>query len=139
MKHLLFVCMLFCTAAQAQLFVQGAAGMTNKFFSAELQAGYRVKQVLFSAGYTSIQFVSDQPVLLNVRTGVLLRHTVVYGGYVKSMRSTDAKNLNRNTFQVGMQQHFCFYDKGNFYLTAGYTYPNYVSAGVGMTYNLFLE
>lgn len=137
MKKLLTLFLLLGSGVSAQPWTQASAGLTDKFFGAELQVGYRYKQAALSVGYTSIQFVSDQPVLFNVRAGAVVDRFFFYGGYVRSVRSTDNKSLNRHTWQVGAQYHFCFYDRGNFYITGNYTQPAIISAGVGMTYNLF--
>lgn len=138
MKYLLITILLLSgIEAQSQVWTQASVGMTDKFFSSELQVGYRYKQVAVSAGYTSVQFVSDQPVLFDVRAGVVVDRFFLYGGYVRSMRSADNKSLNSNTWQAGAQVHFCFYDRGNFYFTGVYTNPKIISVGLGMTYNLF--
>lgn len=136
----LLLLLFFMTAATvySQPWVQGSAGMTNRYFSGELQAGIRFGAFAASAGYNSLQFDSDQPVLLSARAGVLLdERWFLFAGYVRVLQSSDNKELNSNSWQVGGQYHFGFYDRGSFYVTSFYTWPDYVSAGVGMTFNLF--
>lgn len=153
---LLFVCLLCLIAAtgKAQVFVNGGAGMTNKYFSGELQLGVKVKSNIsltsdefdikilpknatLSVGYISLQLASDQPALFNVRAGYLLNENWhVFGGFVRVMQSLDNKALNSNAWQAGFQYHFVFYDRGTIYTGATYTTNKMVSVSLGMSFNL---
>jgi hypothetical protein len=124
------------SAAKAQVFAELGAGMTNKYFSAELQAGYRYHNLIASAGFISIPN-NTQPVLFNLRGGVLLNErAMIYAGYVRNQMSTDFKWLNKNGWQVGAQYHMCHFDKGTVYIRANYTSGDYFSGHIGMSYNL---
>lgn len=131
---LLFI--LISLTGKSQVFAEMGAGMTNKYFSAELQAGYRYSNVFASAGFITIPN-NTQPVLFNIRAGLFLQErAMIYAGYVRNQMSTDFKWLNKNGWQVGAQYHFAHFDKGTVYIGANYTSGNYVSAMLGMSYNL---
>lgn len=131
---LLFI--LISITGKSQVFAELGAGMTNKYFSAELQAGYRYNNLIASAGFISIPN-NTQPVLFNLRGGLFLNErAMIYAGYVRNQMSTDFKNLNKNGWQIGAQYHMLHFDKGTVYIGANYTSGNYVSGQVGMSYNL---
>lgn len=121
---------------KAQVFVLGGAGISNKYFSAELQAGYRYQQTTVSLGYIALP-ERTQPALFNVRAGYVIAERVhVYGSYVKVMYSLDDKSRNSNTWQAGAQYLFSHYDRGSFYVGANYTGNKMLSAHIGMTFQL---
>lgn len=127
---------LIALKSDAQVFVFGGAGVSNKYFSAELQAGYRYQNYTASIGYIALP-ERTQPALFNVRAGYVIAERVhVYAGYVKVMYSLDDKSRNSNTWQVGTQYLFSHYDRGSFYIGANYTGNKMLSAHVGMTFNL---
>lgn len=140
--YILALIIMFLIAAlsgKAQPFVFGGAGMTNKYFSAELQAGYNVRNATISIGYIALPD-NGQPALFNIRTGYVLANKLhVYGGYVRVLQSSDDKSRNSNTWQAGAQYLFCKYDRGSFYVAANYTGNKMISCHVGMTYNLVKE
>ena len=122
--------------AYGQLVVSGGAGITNKYFSAELQAGWRFANSTLTAGYIALPD-NSQPALFNIRAGQVINNTVhVYAGYVRVMRSSDNKEMNSNTWQVGAQYLFCRYKNGCFYAGGTYTGNGMVSAHIGMAMNL---
>lgn len=135
---LVFILMFLIGAisSKAQVILLGGAGMSNKYFSAELQAGYRFNNATLTAGYIALP-EDNQPALFNVRAGYVIAERVhVYGGYVKVMYSMDDKSRNSNTWQVGAQYLFCYYDRGSFYFGGNYTGNKMISAHVGMTFQL---
>jgi hypothetical protein len=112
-------------------------GVTDKYFSGELQVGARVHNSTITAGYTSLQLASDQPVLFNIRAGQVLYNRVhVYAGYVRVQYSFDDKQRNYDSWQAGAQYLFPPFKHGCFYIGAGYTGNGMVSAHVGLAYNL---
>lgn len=132
----LIIFMAIAYTGKSQVFAELGAGMTNKYFSAELQVGYRYNNLIASAGFISIPN-NTQPVLLNIRAGVVMQERVIiYAGYVRNQMSTDFKWLNKNAWQVGAQYHMCHFDKGTVYIGANYTSGNYFSGHIGMSYNL---
>lgn len=138
-KHIvLFILLIIMIAlkSDAQIFVIGGAGVSNKYFSAELQAGYRYQQSTLSIGYIALP-ERTQPALFIVRAGYVIAECVhVYGGYVKVMYSLDDKSRNSNTWQAGVQYLFSHYDCGSFYVGANYTGNKMLSAHIGMTFQL---
>ncbi len=138
-NHYILALIIFLAVAatgKAQVFAELGAGMTNKYFSAELQAGYRYNNIIVSAGFISIPN-NTQPVLFNIRAGAFIQErALLYAGYVRNQMSTDFKWLNKNGWQVGAQYHMMHFDKGTVYIGANYTSGNYVSGQVGMSYNL---
>lgn len=138
---LLWLSLMFLIAkkSDAQVFVFGGAGASNKYFSAELQAGYRLGNYTASIGYIALP-ERTQPALFNVRTGYVIAERVhVYGGYVRVMYNLDDKSRNSSTWQAGAQYLFCKYDRGSFYLGANYTGNKMISGHVGMSFNLVKE
>lgn len=131
------ICLMFAASKGfSQTWVQGGAGMTNKYFSADLQVGYRLQNFTASAGYIALP-KNDQPALFNLRAGYVVAERLhAYAGYVRVMQSSDDKSLNSNSWQVGAQYLFAHYDRGTFYVAANYTGNGMVSAHVGMTWNL---
>ncbi len=86
---------------------------------------------------------ASQPALFNARTGVVLNKNgnnkyLIYAGGVRVLKSTDYKEQNYYTWQVGGQWHFAYYDRGTFYVTGIYS-PKFISYGIGMSYNLFKD
>lgn len=133
---MIVVFILISLTGKSQVFAELGAGMTNKYFSAELQAGYRYNNLIASAGFISIPN-NSQPVLFNVRAGVMIQErAMIYAGYVRNQMSTDFKWLNKNAWQVGAQYHMLHFDKGTVYIGANYTSGNYMSVMVGFSYNL---
>jgi hypothetical protein len=131
---------LFLNFSSHGQFVELAPALTNGRLGMELQVGYRVGDFFTSVGYTAVLNAS-QPALFNLRTGAVLNKNgrnnyLIYAGAVRVLKSTDYKEKNYYTWQVGGQWHFCYYDKGTFYVTAIYS-PKFISYGVGMSYNLF--
>lgn len=122
--------------ATAQMFCEIGPGVTNGYFSGELQAGYRYGNTIASVGYIAIPN-NTQPVLFNVRGGLFLKERVMmYAGYVRVMQSSDMKQLNYNTWQFGAQYHMLHFDRGTFYIGSTYSGDKRISAHIGMTYNL---
>ena len=131
----LIIILLVSQCSHAQFAIQGGAGITNGFFSAELQAGARIHQSIVTAGYIAPPN-NTQPAYFNVRAGHIIAESLhIYGGYVRSIQSTDNKELNKNHWQAGVQYHFCKYDGGSFYAGVNYTSLNIVSAQVGMAWH----
>jgi len=121
---------------KSQPFAEFGAGMTNKYFNAELQAGYRFHNLITSVGFITIPD-NSQPVLFNVRVGSMIQERVmIYTGYVRNQMSTDVKSMNKHAWQIGAQYHMLHFDKGTVYAGANYTSGNYVSGTIGMSYNL---
>lgn len=136
MKSILCLFLLVSFNADSQVFVLGGAGISNKYFSAELQTGYRYQQTTLSIGYIALP-EQNQPALFNIRAGYVIAERVhVYGGYVKVMYSLDDKSRNSNTWQVGTQYLFSHYDRGSFYAGVNYTGNKMLSAHLGMTFQL---
>ena len=136
-KLLLFALVATSLTAQAQLNVTFAPAMTNKYLGGELQVGYRKNNTFISTGYIAMLH-NSQPALFNVRGGVIVKErALLYAGYVRHHKSNHDKWLNYDTWQLGGQYHFCFYDKGTFFITCTYTNPGFTTVGVGMSYNLF--
>lgn len=128
--------LLVAATGKAQFNIAGGAGMTNKYFSAELQVGYRLHSTVIQAGYISIP-KDDQPVLFNLRIGqVIQERWLLYGGYVREQMSVDQKWRNHHRWQVGAQYHMLHYDRGTVYVAANYTSGARVSGHVGMSFNL---
>ena len=122
--------------ATAQMFCEIGPGVTNGYFSGELQAGYRYGNTIATVGYIAIPN-NTQPVLFNVRGGMILKERLLmYAGYVRVMQSSDMKQLNYNTWQVGAQYHMLHFDRGTFYIGSTYSGDKRISAHIGMTYNL---
>lgn len=116
-------------------FVYAAAGMTNGFFSGEMHMGYHRNKVVLSAGYVAIPN-NTQPVLFQIRAGYVIGNRwQVYAGPVRIIYDVDDKSRNSNTFTVGVQYHTLHYDRGSIYYHANYS-PGFISAGVGMSFNL---
>jgi hypothetical protein len=135
----LVIFLLIGMTGKAQVVVQGGAGITNKYFSAELQAGYRFQNTIPTIGYIALPDRS-QPALFNIRINqVINERFVVYGGYVREHMSNEYKERNYNRWQVGGQLHFCKYDRGSFYTGATYTSGGFVSVHVGMGFNMVKE
>ena len=79
---------MFSHKATAQMFCEIGPGVTNGYFSGELQAGYRYGNTIASVGYIAIPN-NTQPVLFNVRGGLFLKERVMmYAGYVRVMQSS---------------------------------------------------
>lgn len=126
-----------CLTAEAQLYTQLSATLTNQYPGADLQAGYRYNNTFISIGYTAM-LDATQPALFNVRAGAILNERwLFYAGYVRNHMSNDYKQRNFHTWQIGAQYHFLHFNKGTFYIISNYTQPSRVTAGIGMSYNLF--
>ncbi len=54
---------------------------------------------------------------------------LIYAGGVRVLKSTDYKEQNYYTWQVGGQWHFAYYDRGAFYVTGIYS-PKFISYGI---------
>ena len=122
-------------SAQVGFTAYGAAGMTNRYFSADVHAGARVNHLVFTAGYLALPH-NTQPALFQLRAGTIIGYRWhVYAGAVRVMYSSDDKKRNYNTYSVGVQYHTLHYDRGTVFYHANYS-PGFVSAGVGMSFNL---
>lgn len=131
-----FKCSAQCTEPKLSGFTTyGAAGITNGFFSADVHAGARINKLVLTAGYLAIPN-NTQPALFQLRAGTIIGYRWhVYAGVVRVMYSTDDKKRNYNTYSVGIQYHTLHYDRGSVFYHANYS-PGFVSAGVGMCFNL---
>lgn len=134
--RMLLLLLTISISAKSQVFVEMAPGVTNGFFSGEIQVGYRHNNLIGKAGFISMPN-NTQPVLFNLRGGLFLAERVmVYTGYVRNMMSLDIKSLNKNAFQVGAQYHMFHYDRGTVYIGVTYTTGSYISGHIGMSWNL---
>lgn len=117
------------------VFVNANAGITKQKFAHELHAGYQRNYFTASIGYNSIPDAAH-PVMFQLRVGyVIAKRVHLYAGPVNVVYSLDDKSRNYYTYHVGAQLHGMHYDRGTIYITASYT-PGFVSAGVGMSFNL---
>ena len=133
----LLLFLLIGLTGKAQLHTYAGAGMTNKYFSAELQVGYRLHNTALSIGYIALPD-RTQPVLFNIRINQLFSERwQVYAGYVREQYSLDDKSRNNNRWQLGGQYHALHFDGGTVYIGSTYTNGVGVSGHVGMSYNLF--
>jgi nitrite reductase/ring-hydroxylating ferredoxin subunit len=135
----LIVGLVFSVSSYGQ-WVELAPTLTNGRLGIELQAGYRVGDFFTSVGYIAV-INPSQPALFNLRTGAVLNKSgknsyLFYAGAVKVLKSTDYKEQNYYTWQVGGQWHFFYYDRGTFYAAVNYS-PKFLSYGIGMSFNLF--
>jgi hypothetical protein len=113
----------------------GAAGITNGFFSADVHAGARINKLVLTAGYLAMPN-NTQPVLFQIRAGITISNRWhVYAGAARVSYSSDDKTSNYNTYSVGVQYHTLHYDRGSIFYHANYS-PGFISAGVGMSFNL---
>lgn len=120
------------------VFTYGGAGVTKGFFSGELVAGWRQKNISLAVGFNSIPN-NTMPVLFQTRAGVNIGNRWhVYAAAVRVTYSSDDKSRNYNTWAVGLQYHTLHFDRGSIYYTAHYA-PGFVGVGVGMSYNLMKE
>lgn len=136
MKTILFL-LLLCNnvSAQTKPFVFSAGGITNTFFSAELNAGIRKANTAAVFGFTTIP-ENSQPVLFQAKAGYIINEQwFLYAGCEKVMYSTVQKKSNYNSFVVGVQFHNFHFDRGTIYYHAQYS-PGFVSAGIGMSFNM---
>lgn len=118
-------------------YTQTKTSMGN--FSVELQAGARFDKVFSSVGYIVLPD-AGQPSLFNIRAGYIpIEHVVVYAGYVRSISSTDVKSVNYNTWQIGAQVNYVYFDRGTLYTSGTFTNKQGLSFHFGMTYNLFIK
>jgi hypothetical protein len=135
MKKVTFIIFILASlSANSQIFIEGGAGITNKYLSGEVQTGVRVNNITASIGFISIPEAS-QPALFNFRAGYTIKERwLIYGGYVRLMRSSDNKAENGDTWQTGVQYHFMHYDRGTFYVEGNYS-PGFISLHLGMSFN----
>ncbi|HEX4877593.1 MAG TPA: hypothetical protein VFV31_13035 [Chitinophagaceae bacterium] len=129
--------LLISATTYGQLWTSLGAGMTNKYLSSELQIGARVGQNTLSVGYIAMPEQS-QPSLFNIRAGYLIGMVHIYAGYVHVLKSTDYKHRNYNTWQVGGSYNFCYYKRTTFFVSSSFS-PKFITANVGMSYNLFKD
>lgn len=144
LKAVMFLCMLLycCIVAQkchAQIrgFITGSAGVCSNVFAAELHAGAVYNNRTVSVGYNVMPHAAA-PALFQTRVGYVIANRVhVYAGAVRVMYSTDDKQRNYNTYNVGATVHITkkYYQNGGFFITANYS-PRFVNVGVGMSFNL---
>ena len=133
---LIAIMMMVCISGMAQFWAELGAGSTNGFFQAELQGGYRSRNMTASVGYIALMN-NTQPALFNVRVGYVAAERLhVYGGYVRVNYSSDDKSRNFNSWQLGAQYLLAHYDRGTMYAGTSYTGNNMLSFNVGFTYNL---
>jgi hypothetical protein len=133
-KTALTIFMLASLSANSQVFIEGGAGITNKYLSSEVQTGVRVNNITASIGFISLPDGS-QPALFNFRAGYTIKERwLIYAGYVRLMRSSDNKAENGDTWQTGVQYHFMHYDRGTFYVEGNYS-PSFISLHLGMSFN----
>jgi len=141
-KFKAFVVGLVLSVSSYGQFVELAPTLTNGRLGMELQGGVRVGDFFTSVGYVAM-INASQPALFNARAGVVLNKNgnnkyLIYAGGVRVLKSTDYKEQNYYTWQVGGQWHFAYYDRGTFYVTGIYS-PKFISYGIGMSYNLFKD
>ena len=131
--------LLFCLTSQGQhLYTSFGPGMTGKYLSGELQVGIRTNNVTLSAGYISM-IDNSQPSLFNARAGYILGNRLhLYAGYVWVHKSNENKEMNSKTWSIGGAYHFMHYDRGTFFVSGNYS-PRFVTATVGMSFNLFKQ
>lgn len=117
------------------IILTGAGGITNKYFAADLQAGYRIGNYTLSLAYLALPH-NTQPVIFQLRAGInILNHWHVYAAPAKVMFSGDDKTRNYYSYAIGLQYHTKPWDRGSFWIGTQYT-PAYTSILIGMSYNL---
>lgn len=132
----LLICIMLVLVTNAQIFLEGGAGLTNLYPSYELQAGYRVKNIVSSVGYIA-PIDGGQPTMFNLRTGYLFDEQLyIYGSLVHLNYKQYDPRENWNTGQLGMQFHYGHGIKGTFYTGAAYTFNKTVTITFGMSFNL---
>jgi hypothetical protein len=138
-----FFLMFFITAfaskcnGQTRAHLQVSAGITKKVFAVELHTGViDNNNITYTVGFNALPHAAA-PVLFQTRIGYLIANRVhVYAGAVRVTYSADDKARNYNTYAVGATVHIGeYYDRGGFYLTAGYS-PAHFNVGLGMSFNL---
>jgi hypothetical protein len=138
MKKVFLIAILILSTliSNAQVFFEGGGGLTNLYPSAELQAGYRVKNIVSSVGYIVV-VDSGEPSMFNLRTGYFFREQLyVYGGFVHVNYKQYDPRENWNTGQIGMQYHFGHGIKGTYYVGSTYSFNKSLSFTLGMSFNL---